>query len=79
MEPWRAKTPQISFLGNQLWGNIGHILAKFMETIGLWLQMVMLKRCEPENDSENRWIFGKWTNDDPMLARKLGWILDDVG
>ena len=50
-----------------------------METMGLWLQMVMLKRCAPKNDSENRWNFVKWTNGDPKTTRKLGWIWVDFG
>ena len=70
-EPWRPKTDQIPFLGNQLWGNIGHILANFMETIGLWIQMAWLKRCAPKNDPENRWNFVEWTNDGPKLTLLL--------
>ena len=78
-EPWRPKTTQISFLGNQIWVYAGHILPNLLETVVLWVQMVKLKRCAPKNDAENRWNFVKWTNGDPKSTRKLGWIWVDFG
>ena len=76
-EPWRPKTAQIPFLGNQLWVYVGQILANVLETAVLWVQMVKLKRCAPKNDAENRWNFVKWTNGDPKSTRKLPWIWYD--
>ena len=63
----------------QIWGYVGNVLVNLLETMQEWLQMAMLKRCAPKNDSERRWIFVKWTNDDPKATRKLGWIWSDLG
>ena len=34
-------------------------------------KIATIKRRAPKNDSERRWNFVKWTNDDPIFTRKL--------
>ena len=54
-----------------------HVLSIWSTICLFGAEISTIKRRAPKNDSERRWNFVKWTNGDPILTRKLGWIWSD--
>ena len=68
---------------NERFSNFATLFEK-MPFLSIWnkiglsgAEISTIKRRAPKNDSEPRWTFVKWTNGDPILTRKLGWIWGD--